>query len=413
MVSRKMFAGALQGIRIDVHAIDTDGIAKTVAAFDAVQKVPEADYPDWVRFVGDDHLLTLSQEGYLAYWDIKSMKALWSAACGREASAAPSPTGKYVAVASGHRVTIIDTAFGKSLGYIDTGDRPAGRASFKSDGTVLAIVGPDSLIFWDLKTGKLFGGMDLAGVEDSRIDWGQPGYLLLPRQSLVSLLVSTEKRAIVWAYREVSMDLNHIQTMDGRIWYMATDETRHHVVGSLPLPDNTLRDSLSIVGFTRFAIKPGVGVSVQVEGGQSDANVREIVGARLKANELNVSDNQPYQVIASVQPSGTANVMGVVGRGTEMGSYQPLNERIRVEDLNHHVFWERRRAVFAPHRLVVPAGETLDQAIAATIVPEQFFRDVYIPKVIQKDSLGFGQSCLKVLNGIPVVEKFDGYESPR
>ena len=388
LATRKMYAGLLQSRQIDVWRVDADGTAPQAISFEAVEKTPDADFPKWAHFVGDDSLLILTDNGALSFWNIHSAKEVWRANCGHDASADTSPNGKYVAVASGHRAIVIEAVTGKALGYIDLGNRPAGLVSFKPDGTSVAIAGADSLVFWNAQTGKLFQEMDVAGVAGTAIEWGKDGYLLLDQRRLVSL----DKRRVVWTYLIGSIVVYRCtQSIEGRLWGPAKDESNKNVIVSVPLPDDSVRGIVFAVGDPKIALKSGGSVGLEVQGGRGVKEITDVLAARLTESGFTVAEHQPLSTIATTEPMGPGQqIMIQVGRKTEYAPMQNLLETISLRSDDGKVLWTRSAFFNPPGTLILKPGESIEQAVAAATDPSGFFRNVFIPRTFLQKPAGFG-----------------------
>jgi len=122
---------------------------------------------EWARFGDDDHVAILGRNGDLVFWQVSEYRKLFS--LGRVECATMTPGGQYVvaliprmAALGGH---VCDARSGELRGSL----KPPSLASWqpeicapKPDGTLLAAIGRNRLVVWNMGSGELVGEADRA-----------------------------------------------------------------------------------------------------------------------------------------------------------------------------------------------------------------------------------------------------------
>jgi WD40 repeat protein len=150
--------------------------------------------------IDDDHLLTMSDGGYVVVWEIPSAKPLWAvqlkdwgAAC------ALSPSGKQVALHDEAGLFFVEALTGKVLGKLD---RPATsdhnvRIAFRPEGQLFAYLAGMQLLVWDLQSGKPIvnePGMHMQHGHTNTLAFGSDGQSLIVDDEYV---IDPQRRIVI------------------------------------------------------------------------------------------------------------------------------------------------------------------------------------------------------------------------
>lgn len=189
------FAAHAHGLRGDSVAVVETKTGKITHELDAGRALMH------LTFVGNDRLLTMSNEGKLVLWDAttgQAQRAMTATIADRKGKPAVSPGGRYVAYATGRELTCLDTRSGAVAGTIEL---PPGKPfpldcqglAFSPDGKQLAGVFKDfqktRLLSWEL--GRKEPATDLvveprvAFYKGQMLEWSPDGSCWLVNGELV------------------------------------------------------------------------------------------------------------------------------------------------------------------------------------------------------------------------------------
>ncbi|HWE95934.1 MAG TPA: hypothetical protein VG269_18370 [Tepidisphaeraceae bacterium] len=389
--------------RLDVWQIDAAGEAVHGASFVPFDNRPPNNRDiSWARFVDSDHVLVMSNEGFISLWEWRKAKAVWSAQAEARVKPVLSENGKYFAVAiKGNEILIAEARTGKTLGRLSAEGTWGLNLAFKPDGTQLAAAGQDLLFVWDLSTGKKLHDLSPIGVMGQSIAWVGEGFLLLDGQSLVAL----DKKMVAWVYdNPSSRDTQGAtrETFAGRYWYVASaGQGAKPALVSVALPHEAARREALAVNFDQeMIVKPGTSVSLDIAvAGEVQQQVVDALTARMKQAGITVAPNAPVKLIARSEP-GETKEMEYRAFGAGFGANQKISVattklRLALETAGGKVLWERRSATFPPSMLMMKQGQTVDQAVAEAMKPSPiFFEKTRVPDYVPKSQGGLGKSKL-------------------
>jgi hypothetical protein len=257
---------------------------------------------EWLGWSADGRLLTVGG-GRLTAWDIDEGRAVYEAAIsGSNLAAVLSPGRTWVAVATKGGVFLFDTAGGRCLGRLETGD-PA------TEGWIALAVSPDGkrlcgltrrrpppfapagidgwmtrwkskeragelvwsshyeIFTWELESGKRTGAIavwtDMASPQWNPLHWCGPNHVLVGGRNLVDL----EHRVLRQVY--VTPRTIMPESPDGRLWYLDGPSERDAKTTTLrayrqPIPSAD----------DKVVLHPGLPIDVKIECGNADRDKR-------------------------------------------------------------------------------------------------------------------------------------------
>ncbi|MDB5331317.1 MAG: hypothetical protein JWP03_2468 [Phycisphaerales bacterium] len=389
--------------RLDVWQIDAAGEAVHGASFVPFDNRPPNNRDiSWARFVDSDHVLVMSNEGFISLWEWRKAKAVWSAQAEARVKPVLSENGKYVAVAiKGNEILIAEARTGKTLGRLSAESTWALKLAFKPDGTQLAAAGQDLLFVWDLATGKKLHELSPIGVMGQSIAWVGEGFVLLDGQSLVAL----DKKMVAWVYDNPSSRNTQGSTREtfaGRYWYAAeAGQGAKPALVSVALPHEAARREALAVNFDQeMIVKPGTTVSLDVAvAGEVQQKVIDALTARMKQSGITIAANAPVKLIARSEPGETREMEYRAFRagfgGNQKISVATSKLRLALETAGGKVLWERRSATSPPGMLMMKQGQTIEQGVAEAMKPSAgFFENSRVPDYVPKSQGGLGKSKL-------------------
>jgi hypothetical protein len=395
--------------RVDVYQIDGETAVRLTTLMPFAQGKGN-DKVDSAYFLDSDHLV-LHGSAELLCVDFRKAVELWSAKTGLFTELALSPNQKYLAIGIRNELDFIEPLSGKPLGRIEADGHPRWSLAFKPDGRELAAAAADTVTIFDLTTGRASAEISAVGAAGSQVDWAADGYLLLDHQ----LLVSIAKQAVVWTYDGVghAMHGKLAAMLNGRLYYSVDAQDRpgqshRWVIASIALPDPSVRDLLRVIGEPRMALKPGMSISLDVAvDGSIQQKVIDAVTAKLKANGVQIADNQPIKLSIHDEPGETREVSyrlmgpGAFGRSEKI-SVQEIKHTMQIVGDDGKALWKRMSVTSPPFFISMKRGQSAQDAVNEQMKPSAgFCEGVNVPRFVPKVTGGFGASLLTATGAAP------------
>ncbi|HEY1861966.1 MAG TPA: hypothetical protein VGG61_16510 [Gemmataceae bacterium] len=322
---------------------------------------------EWLGWSADGRLLTIG-EGRLTAWDIPDGRAVYEIfISGSNLAAVLSPGRTWIAVATKGGVYLFDTAAGRCLGHLETGDPAA-------EGWIALAIAPDGqrlcgiirrrpppfapsgiggwmtrwngkeragelvwsslydIYTWDLQSGKLTGSFpvwtDVASPQWNPLHWCGPNHILIGGRNLVDL----EHRVLLRAYLASRAIVP--ESPDGRLWYLSAATQP----GAKVAPLRAYR-SPSPLADAKVVFHPGTPVVVAAECGNPDRDKLAVTALRslldhegykdgpgawtmrLKAEPFDTRERLPQEPAdAPTLPAILITIRLITPNGTEAGS---------------------------------------------------------------------------------------------
>jgi hypothetical protein len=397
--------------------------AYTLSAAAATPLVSFKPYPDEtgdgkgedVRFaaaLSDTRIVTCDLKGRLVAWDIRAGAAtgVWRADVGEMRFGGDdtddvvlSPGGRWLAAAGKGRVTFVDATTGHVLGAVDAptlGSLHALTCS-PSGRTLLARANDDgALVSIDLAAGKLGRLVALSPSTGGRLACPDDGFALLGGR----VLVDARTGATVPRFQPSDVGSTLAVTGPG-VTLLASNER----VSAVHMPDPMTRANVAATGDAALALRPGAEVSLDISLPGVSAADRDAVEAALRqklvddgfvikdsADTVVVCLTEPGQqhehVYAKASPGMAFTHMGRMGFGGSGESLFLTDKVTRLTILNEgRKIWERTRVCGPANTVMLREGESMEDAVKATIVYDPaFLMGVMIPPYIAKPAANEG-----------------------
>jgi hypothetical protein len=370
------------------------------------------DELQWVAFLPENRLVTISQKHTLTIWDLNNKfgaKALKSGPTGGASTAVVSAAGELMAMVVAKSIALVETSEGKLVGCINR-DQEAKSLAFSPDGQQLAAYHPFNVSLYSLTDGKL---LKTVAVGDSnpgtKITW--VGKDLLVGQ----VLYDVERGVPMWTYESQSSAQTSLGSylMSG----FGGDTSSTLVVSRIP-HDEVLRAANEIDPNTAYAIKPGDSVRVEYDFGPTPEKVqneiRVAVEEKIQATGWKIDSSAP-NVVAIKMNQGKqeeAEYFTRTGFGpvpffgpsfgprpsgpSEKVTYQPWTHTLTITSGGKQTFISNR-VHSAPQGLQTKDGESTQAAVSRICQPSaEFFKTVAIPPFLLKAEFQGGLGKTKI-----------------
>lgn len=385
----------------------------------------------WSAFVGNNHLLTLSDGRQLILWSIPDGKAVYvidnvggtrPIYSNRDRSQAGNPLftpgGKYLALVTETAINFIEPLTGAPVGSLvlpKLARVDAMGTSFHPQGLRLCVTQGDTLLVYDTARGELIGDLSLPEAEES-VQWVSNEHLLFGTD-----LYDLTRQSVVWQYNNASYSQAHVESPAHlRKWHLSTGIAGQtaYLCGA-QLPDDVAKSFIETMIPAGVAPLLTKGSKVRLEvnfGSEGSDRIAEHLRSQLAARGMQVADEAPYVLRVSTETIDTKSVeysrYGSISRTSERVSVSVTRLRceVTVVDSNQKLLWRRYTEVggYAPH--LISSSETARYENAHWEQARAYFmavrlpREVYLqPRSADGKVLGVGSSKLTA-NG-PVMEK--------
>ncbi len=274
----------------------------------------------FAAFVDADKVLTSSRGGKVVLWSLPSCKAVYVADHASDGPPVLSPGRSLLACYRGGRFQILDAATGATRGVTQPASASAGRsdltgAAFQADGAgLVALIGGQQLVRWDLGSGKVTADFPIAmtinpmpGSHHALIESCGPDNVLLDGRILVAL----DKQSHIWSYFGPNVSAGG---PDGRHWFVQGVMNQNAMISAVALPEASANRVVAMVGdpSVKAALRVGMTVSPVLElAGPPDRNAefrKELADgltAKLRANAMTVGQGGPPSIVVHVEERNT------------------------------------------------------------------------------------------------------------
>lgn len=314
--------------RVDVF----DGVGKHVVGF--LPYEADGDPIAWLGFTAEDRLVTFSSAGKIVQWDVVAAKAVYRVDGSYAGPIVLSPGRKSMAVFAGTSVEVFNTATGEMTGSLVT-DVPApnllkASLAFRTETSMLVAAIPVEnrmqVMAWNLKDGKKTGDCNVSVNMLDGVQFCSDTHVLVGGQELIDL----ELKSVVWQYVAGNRPVSGGPLPDSRAWVVGAQGTR--AVGMLlgvRLPDTQLMKSLSMAKGqgVQTLLKPGMKISIRVDGGKSPEMTQQIVqqlGTRFQQDGFEVVQGAPITYVVNASESPSSDVMELTSFGGVGGGKRTL-----------------------------------------------------------------------------------------
>jgi hypothetical protein len=368
----------------------------------------------WARFIGANHIGTLSGDNRFVLWETNSLKPVYAATLWAGCEPALSGQGKYLALITKDGAYVLETLSGKVVAKLSGQPGYYPKLSFRPDGKQLACASNDRVTVWDMTTGQLASEVYYPhpmSAED--VSWPAEGTVLLHANSNLRL-IDLDKKVVLWTYIVGDPSFS----FGGRIWSVLdprdqNDKTLLHV----QIPEEAAKaKQASLVGQDLIALKPGtaVGVFINVALGEPErVKIYNHILAQLKEAGITIDQNSPISIEAATEQGETESVtyhsydrrfgprhfpFGHPFRSDpgEKANVTKQVSRITIREKGN-VLWEARQLIGAPYFITQKEGQSLQQAVNESTAPGvAYFLTLNLPRQLARHPKGgtYGTSTL-------------------
>jgi hypothetical protein len=325
---------------------------------------PESEVA-WAAIVDNDHILTLSEAGALALWEVPELRAIWTTAIGQTAAVALSGGSKTLAVVADSGVKLVSVADGRVVGVIPTPVKSPQAAAFSDDGKRLAVLSgtvAERIRVWNLTDGDLERDFGLATkpTDMKLLAWVDANHLLVGGAQLVDV----DRRLELWRFTNASTPSGVSAIYGGRLWFMSSALSPTSMLESVALPTRQSLDAAErFTADDLLVLKPGTEVSIDLKGEGDLYTGRQALTKQINENEFKIASKAPVRFVGEVRklPAQSLRVRSSGGAITD----QEFNPRLVLLSIfvGKDLVWQRS-SIFGPTGSVqVRENESIEQAL--------------------------------------------------
>ncbi len=330
--------------------------------------------------VAVDQLLTCSESGHLALWDLAAKKPLWHMHIEGAPTPAFSVDRSFMAFAQTNQIVFLRVKDGEVIGLISTQDKghlPWISLAFSPTGKSLAVAAGERLLMLDLKSKEWTHDIQLTGL------FGANG-VMFPHEEFVMLgnryLIHWPSRIRVWDYQDAAS----IVTVGGTVYMGLNGDAGGLVLpAKLPHPQAIKMLEAARASADIFVVRPGVGLKLDVSGVPAPHQAEAQTGLTNAITKIGcrVQPNAEVEVVASVSGPKQEAVSYIMA-----GSHvvQRYTSKVAIRVGGQEVWASQGTNI--PGILMLSNGETIEQHLAkASSAPNTaFFGQVVLPEYLQK-----------------------------
>ncbi|MGE5193944.1 MAG: WD40 repeat domain-containing protein, partial [Deltaproteobacteria bacterium] len=373
--------------RLEVWIVEGTDVVKTLAW------IPYEDVPGaprdvlWAEFVDADTLATCSRGGRIILWKFPDIKPLCILNVGADGlSPALSPDRRLIAYCSGKEVGLFDVRKKQVLAQQAVPESLVWPSlAFSPSGKQLACAARDSLVVWDVASGKLERTIPAAGLFiHGPVNFPADGFVLANHKYLIDL----ENQLKLWTYEGAEA----VRSAAGWTMFGVTDGEKNP--GALvveQVPHGAATDLLKkvLTDPSLFVLKAGTTVKINVSGIRDASQQGRVQNGLAKRLET---------IGCKAGPAGTIELVATVDGPKERTVSYFGSGDFKVQEYFSKVqfvyegkpAWESS-VTNVPGVISLKRGENIGSVLKANEKPNyDFFDRVELPKFLQKPPEGQG-----------------------
>jgi hypothetical protein len=339
----------------------------------------------WAWFIDEQRLLTRSDGGLLALWEVPDVAPLWCAKLEGDSTPAISPGGKYLATIADQKLVLVDLASTSAVGSIPSALSSA-RLAFRADGRRVAGISGDRICVWDLESKEVYRDFNLlssASSSDS-FAWIDDNHLLVD-----DLVVDLDRRIPIWRH----MHTLGCTVQDGRLWFVRQPSgTKELVLASTrAVPQRALDTLAKLKPEELLVLGPGMEVSVEISASGDVQSARDVLERKLKDNGMKVVSRGMVRLIGTVTPGESREIRMLNFGQSRLDPNAGTTHTITEHSVNlcfkvgEQTVWRRDYPANLPHFINMKEGETVDQALQRLTYRDASFLTGYeLPKYLAR-----------------------------
>jgi hypothetical protein len=298
----------------------------------------------WAAFLDARHVLTVNTAGRLILWGVPGCQAVYMAETGGRGTAALSPGRKWLALGTGAAVRFLDPMTGEARGEAAPSsaqrDLEMKAAAFSTDGGELLTLLNETLVRWDLATGRAVAEFRSPVGAGTQLEWCGPRHALLDNQKLIEL--DTQRH--IWSYFGPTAATGG---PDGLHWFAAPIVPNPApVLAAVRLPSPEVDRVLAMAADPKVPalLRTGgkVGLQLDLNGPPKDPEgyrkaLTDQIATRLQAVGVAVADGQPVRLVVSVQEGDTGETVELRKMFPRMGENPFATRTLAIKKLEYQL----------------------------------------------------------------------------
>lgn len=346
----------------------------------------------WAEFVDEDHLVTCSSHGRVAYWDLKKVKPIWHLETSNGAVPCLSGDRKLLGFCSESAYGLLDISEGKVIASAATPNpMKSATVSISPSGKKMVCNSQNQIVVINTTNGEITSNFEVQGIHaigtsglisDSAFMFG--GHFVIDLDSQLKL----------WEY----FGAEQLAT-NGNMTFAAIAPVRNTgILLPLELPHKAARDVLekALTQPDLFVFREGVDVKLDVSGvpGGEQERVRTALTKKLSAMNCSISDNANITLFASVTGPKERTVSYF-----NSGDYKVQEYFSEVRFVYQKKDAWLNRTTNIPGMMMLKRGESIESVLrkASEKADFGFFDHLVLPKFLQKPMEGANNVGMQTL----------------
>jgi hypothetical protein len=273
----------------------TKEIAQAKKSWTSVADSKWGSWDNWAEIVAPNRVLHEWGSRQFVVWDTEEESEVYRIEQESFFGARPtlSPGKRYLALPEDKRVRILEAATGATMASLPVEGGSAAGVGFSPDGTKIAVLTRSQLAIWRFESSaapERFRADSVGTPFKAIVEWVDDHSLLIDRKTLYD----TNLELPVWSYSaktfEVESDSHGEETttvLGDKLCYAVnvSDPQDGFVIGAVELPGPQVREAVETLDpESLYIIRRGHPVSVQVDCGQYDSQVRDALMKQIEDN---------------------------------------------------------------------------------------------------------------------------------
>lgn len=359
------------------------------------------------RLIGAD-LAVVAVDSIVYCWNLKSSKLIYRTennALGGLTGLAFSGSGKWLAVPQQGGFSLLESATGEDLGYVDTGTSTRAGLTFHPDGRRIGYCSGNTWGVWDIVDAKkIASGVVTEHLGEIVTGWVGNDWLLTDSGNLMD----TKSEMLLWSYYIGATESRRLWNN----WLIIASKDNGLKLTTLPIPDQKAVMAIRRLDQQKnvMVTSPGTEVRIEIESTETVdkkaltealTTAIERAGWKIKSTArlivvAKIGRGKPYSLQYKSSPIGSATTAAQL-HNVEI---KPFTAKLEIRS-GKTVLWTRNTENFAPPMLFLQGNETVEQAVKKYERPQpEFFAALQIPPRIPKSEIAKGLGSSRIDKGV-------------